>query len=292
MPRYDFKRIEPKWQDYWKLNETFKVDSFEPGREKLYALDMFPYPSGSGLHVGHPEGYTATDIVCRYSRNLGKQVLHPMGWDAFGLPAEEYAIKTQTHPARHNLQEHRRVSATASDARIQLRLEPRVRDDGRRLLPLDSVDLPPTLRHLVRTPATDGPERTASNGPAKADRSPSCQSPTTYRPAAKKPCGGIRIRSGSLTSMKLRSTGAPALGTVLANEEIVDGKSERGDHPVERFPLRQWMLRITSYGDRLISELDDLNWSESIKDMQRNWIGRSNRCGSRLLHRKRRRQRR
>ena len=87
MPRYDFKRIEPKWQAYWKQNETFKVESFEPGREKLYALDMFPYPSGSGLHVGHPEGYTATDIVCRYSRNQGKQVLHPMGWDAFGLPA-------------------------------------------------------------------------------------------------------------------------------------------------------------------------------------------------------------
>ena len=274
MPRYDFQRIEPKWQDYWKQNETFKVDSFEAGREKLYALDMFPYPSGSGLHVGHPEGYTATDIVCRYSRNRGKQVLHPMGWDAFGLPAEEYAIKTQTHPAvttYKNIDEFRR----------QLQMLGFSYDWSREFATTDEDYYRWTqwiFLQLFDTWYDNDCEWTGPDGQQRTGRG---------RPIAELPIPDDVQAEGDEAVRRYQDSKrlayqheapvnwCPALGTVLANEEIVDGKSERGDHPVERFPLRQWMLRITSYADRLINELDDLSWSESIKDMQRNWIGRS-----------------
>lgn len=274
MPRYDFQRIEPKWQEYWKQNETFKVDSFEAGREKLYALDMFPYPSGSGLHVGHPEGYTATDIVCRYTRNQGKQVLHPMGWDAFGLPAEEYAIKTQTHPAvttYKNIDEFRR----------QLQMLGFSYDWSREFATTDEDYYRWTqwiFLQLFDTWYDTDHEWTGPDGKQRTGRG---------RPIAELPIPDSVKAEGDEAVRRYQDSKrlayqheapvnwCPALGTVLANEEIVDGKSERGGHPVERFPLRQWMLRITSYGDRLINELDELNWSESIKDMQRNWIGRS-----------------
>ncbi len=169
MPRYDAKRIEARWQQYWESNQTFRTEDVVPAgrsvsdrqpasadsgstsatREKLYVLDMFPYPSGSGLHVGHPEGYTATDIVCRYSRMKGKNVLHPMGWDAFGLPAEEHAVKTGTHPRDTTEQNIATFQAATEDAGIQLRLVPRTVDDRSGLLPVDSVDLPSDLRHVV-----------------------------------------------------------------------------------------------------------------------------------------------
>lgn len=274
MPRYDFKRIEPKWQGYWKQNETFKVDSFEAGREKLYALDMFPYPSGSGLHVGHPEGYTATDIVCRYARNQGKQVLHPMGWDAFGLPAEEYAIKTQTHPAvttYKNIDEFRRQLQMLGFSYDWSREFATTDEDYYRWTQWIFLQLFDTwydADHEWTGP--DGKQRTGKGRPISE-----LPIPDDVQADGEEAVRRYQDSKRLAYQHEAPVNWCPALGTVLANEEIVDGKSERGDHPVERFPLRQWMLRITSYADRLIDELDDLNWSESIKDMQRNWIGRS-----------------
>ncbi|MGZ0167734.1 MAG: class I tRNA ligase family protein, partial [Planctomycetales bacterium] len=274
MPRYDFQRIEPKWQDYWKQNETFKVDSFEAGREKLYVLDMFPYPSGSGLHVGHPEGYTATDIVCRYGRNCGKQVLHPMGWDAFGLPAEEYAIKTQTHPAvttYKNIDEFRRQLQMLGFSYDWSREFATTDEDYYRWTQWIFLQLFDTWYDAdFEWTGPDGKQRTGKGRPI-------AELPIPDDAQADEEEAIRRYQDSKRLAYQHEApvNWCPALGTVLANEEIVNGKSERGDHPVERFPLRQWMLRITSYADRLINELDDLNWSESIKDMQRNWIGRS-----------------
>jgi leucyl-tRNA synthetase len=274
MPRYDFQRIEPKWQEYWKQNETFKVDSFEAGREKLYVLDMFPYPSGSGLHVGHPEGYTATDIVCRYGRNRGKQVLHPMGWDAFGLPAEEYAIKTQTHPAvttYKNIDEFRRQLQMLGFSYDWSREFSTTDEDYYRWTQWIFLQLFDTWYDAdCEWTGPDGKQRTGRGRPIAELPIPD-DVQAEGEEAVRRYQDSKRLAYQHVAPVYW----CPALGTVLANEEIVDGKSERGDHPVERFPLRQWMLRITSYADRLINELDDLNWSESIKDMQRNWIGRS-----------------
>ncbi|MFT5327861.1 MAG: leucyl-tRNA synthetase, partial [Planctomycetaceae bacterium] len=274
MPRYDFQRIEPKWQDYWKQNETFKVDSFEAGREKLYVLDMFPYPSGSGLHVGHPEGYTATDIVCRYGRNRGKQVLHPMGWDAFGLPAEEYAIKTQTHPAvttYKNIDEFRRQLQMLGFSYDWSREFATTDEDYYRWTQWIFLELFDTWYDAdCEWTGPDGKQRTGKGRPISE-----LPIPDDVQADGEEAVRRYQDSKRLAYQHEAPVNWCPALGTVLANEEIINGKSERGDHPVERFPLRQWMLRITSYADRLINELDDLNWSESIKEMQRNWIGRS-----------------
>jgi leucyl-tRNA synthetase len=274
MPRYDFQRIEPKWQEYWKQNETFKVDSFEAGREKLYVLDMFPYPSGSGLHVGHPEGYTATDIVCRYGRNRGKQVLHPMGWDAFGLPAEEYAIKTQTHPAvttYKNIDEFRRQLQMLGFSYDWSREFSTTDEDYYRWTQWVFLELFDTWYDAdCEWTGPDDKQRTGRGRPISE-----LPIPDDVQADGEEAVRRYQDSKRLAYQHEAPVNWCPALGTVLANEEIVNGKSERGDHPVERFPLRQWMLRITSYADRLINELDDLNWSESIKDMQRNWIGRS-----------------
>ena len=156
MPRYNPAVVEPKWQAYWETHRTFAAPRLPKG-PKLYVLDMFPYPSGDGLHVGHPEGYTATDIVCRYRRMRGYSVMHPMGWDAFGLPAEQHAKQDRHPPADHHREEHRQLPPPAEDARLQLRLGPRAGHDRRRLLPLDAVDLPGAVRHLVRRRAAAGP---------------------------------------------------------------------------------------------------------------------------------------
>ena len=274
MPRYDAQRIEPKWQKYWQDMATFETGAFESGKEKMYVLDMFPYPSGSGLHVGHPEGYTATDIVCRYNRMLGKQVLHPMGWDAFGLPAEEHAIKTGTHPAvttNQNIDTFRR----------QLKMLGFSYDWSREFATTDPDYYRWTqwiFLQLFDTWYDADHEWTASDGRQRTGKGrPISELPI---PDAVQSEGEDAVRQYQDSKRLAYQHEAPvnwcpALGTVLANEEIIDGKSERGGHPVERVPLRQWMFRITAYADRLISELDDLNWSESIKDMQRNWIGRS-----------------
>ena len=223
---YDHTAIEAKWQRYWAENETFRSDR-NPEGEKFYVLDMFPYPSGAGLHVGHPEGYTASDILARYRRMRGQQVLHPMGWDAFGLPAEQYAIQTGTHPevsTRKNIETFRR----------QIKALGFSYDWSREIATTDPDYVRWTQWLFLRL--------------WERDLVYEAEVPVNW---------------------------CPELGTVLANEEVVDGKSERGGHPVVRKPMRQWMLKITAYAERLLNDLDELDWTDSLKAMQRNWIGRS-----------------
>ncbi|MGO4788145.1 leucine--tRNA ligase [Paenibacillus sp. 2KB_20] len=223
---YQPQAIEPKWQQYWDENKTFKTEDTS-SKPKFYALDMFPYPSGAGLHVGHPEGYTATDIVSRYKRMRGYNVLHPMGWDAFGLPAEQYAMDTGKHPREFTVQ---------------------------------NID---TFRRQIKSLGFS----------YDWDREISTTDPEYYKWTQ-----WIFIqlyKRGLAYVAEVPVNWCEALGTVLANEEVIDGKSERGGHPVVRKPMRQWILRITEYADRLLEDLDELDWSESLKDMQRNWIGKS-----------------
>jgi leucyl-tRNA synthetase len=262
MPRYNPAEIEPKWQAYWEQNETFKTPEMPTG-EKCYVLDMFPYPSGEGLHVGHPEGYTATDITCRFERMRGKSVLHPMGFDAFGLPAEEHAIKTNTPP---------RVSTEKNIAnfRRQLKMLGFSYDWSREIATTDVEYVRWTqwifcLLYDTWFDAAQQKGRPISELPIPADVSAEGEdSVGKYQDDHR-----LAFQADALVNW------CPALGTVLANEEVQDGLSERGSHPVTRMPLRQWMLRITSYADRLVKDLDGLDWSESIKQMQREWIGRS-----------------
>ena len=223
---YDHHSIEPKWQAYWEAQKTFRA-SDEPSRPKFYCLDMFPYPSGSGLHVGHLEGYTATDIVSRYKRMRGFNVLHPMGWDAFGLPAEQYAVKTGVHPA---------ITTTQNIATFKRQMK-------RAGLSYDW------------------------------DRELSTTDPDYYRWTQ-----WIFLKlfeRGLAYVAEVPVNWCPALGTVLANEEIVDGRSEVGGFEVVRKPMRQWVLKITAYADRLLEDLTLVEWPASTLEMQKNWIGRS-----------------
>jgi leucyl-tRNA synthetase len=267
VPRYNPKSVEPKWQEYWLQNKTFKAemkpsqDSQGALKPKYYALDMFPYPSANGLHVGHPEGYTATDIVCRYKRMRGFNVLHPMGWDAFGLPAEQHAIKTGTHPAvttRNNVDNFRRQiralgfsydwdrEISTTDPKyfkwtqwiFKQLFESFYDPVAEKAKPIGQLPIPPELKGEAEIRAYRDSQRLAymSHNPVWW-----CQE----------------------------------LGTVLANEEVIDGKSERGDYPCVRRPMRQWVLRITAYAERLIRDLDGVDWPDSIKLMQKNWIGKS-----------------
>lgn len=223
---YNPASIEPKWQEFWEKNKTFKTE-FDPSRPKFYALDMFPYPSGSGLHVGHPEGYTATDIIARYKRMNGYNVLHPMGFDAFGLPAENYALKTGVHP---------RITTenNISTFRKQLKRLGFFYDWDREINTTDPKYYRWTQWIFVKL-----------------------------------------FKMGLAYQAEVPVNWCPALKAVLANEEVSNGRSVEGNHPVERKNMRQWVLKITAYADRLLDDLEALDWPESIKEMQRNWIGRS-----------------
>lgn len=224
---YDHKQIETKWQHYWEENETFKTDTADFSKPKYYTLDMFPYPSGQGLHVGHPEGYTATDIVTRYKRMQGFNVLHPMGFDAFGLPAEQFAIKTGHHPAEftyNNIENFKRQ--------------------------IKSLGFSYDWDKQINT----------------------CD-PEYYKWTQwifKK-----LYEAGLAYVAEMPVNWCPELGTVLANEEVIDGKSERGGYPVYRKMMRQWVLKITEYAERLLDDLDGVDWPQSTKEMQKNWIGKS-----------------
>ncbi len=223
---YDHKHIEQKWQAYWDAEKTFKVTE-DPEKLKYYVLDMFPYPSGAGLHVGHPLGYIATDIISRYKRMKGYNVLHPMGWDAFGLPAEQYAIKTGTHPretTKINIENFRR----------QIKMLGFSYDWDREINTTDTGYVKWTQWLFLQL-----------------------------------------YNKGLAYEAKVPVNWCPELKTVLANEEVVDGKSDIGGHPVHRVPMRQWMLKITDYAESLLDGLDDLDWPDSVKELQRNWIGRS-----------------
>ena len=224
---YNFKEVEPKWQKYWDENETFKTDTWDFSKPKYYALDMFPYPSGQGLHVGHPEGYTATDIVCRMKRMQGYNVLHPMGWDAFGLPAEQYAIKTGNHPegfTKKNIETFKR----------QLKMLGFSFDWSKEI--------------------------------------------STCDPSYYKWTQWIfkQLYLDSLAKfVDMPVNWCEELGTVLSNDEVIDGKSERGGYPVIRKNMKQWVMDIPKYAEILLKGLDELDWPESTKEIQRNWIGKS-----------------
>ena len=268
MAGYHFSRIERKWQSYWEANQTFRTPDVAPGKPKLYVLDMFPYPSGAGLHVGHPEGYTATDILCRYKRMRGFNVLHPMGWDAFGLPAEQYAIQTGTHP-RETTQKN------IATFKRQIQSLGFSYDWEREVDTTDPAYYKWTQWIFLKIFNTwydadfswtdpQGKSRRGKGRPIAELLIPSGVDPDAYRDSKR-----LAYRA------EVPVNWCPALGTVLANEEIIDGKSERGGHPVVKMPLKQWMLRITSYAERLIDDLEELDWSRAIKDMQRNWVGKS-----------------
>ncbi len=262
MPRYNPATIEPKWQKYWEDQRTFAAPRL-PAKEKLYVLDMFPYPSGDGLHVGHPEGYTATDIVCRYRRMRGASVMHPMGWDAFGLPAEQHAKKTGTHPRTTTEQ-------NIANFRRQLKMLGFSYDWDRELATTDIGYFRWTQFIFLVLFDTWFDE-------AQQKGRPIAELPIPDEVQSEGEQAVRRYRDEHRLAYQLQAAvnWCPALGTVLANEEVVAGVSERGGHPVVRLPLRQWMLRITAYADRLEKDLDALDWSQSIKRLQRNWIGRS-----------------
>ena len=262
MPRYNPAVIEPKWQAFWEANKTFQSPRLPKG-EKLYVLDMFPYPSGNGLHVGHPEGYTATDIVCRYRRMCGASVVHPMGWDAFGLPAEQHAKKTGTHPritTEKNIDNFRR----------QLKMLGFSYDWERELATTDVAYFRWTqFIFLVLFDTWYDEEQDKGR--------PIAELPIPKEIEAEGEAAVAKYRDEHRLAYQLEApvNWCPELGTVLANEEVIGGVSERGGHPVVRLPLRQWMLRITAYADRLEKDLEGLDWSDGIKALQRNWIGRS-----------------
>ncbi|HEX5472598.1 MAG TPA: class I tRNA ligase family protein, partial [Lacipirellulaceae bacterium] len=264
MPRYNHATIEPKWQTYWERHQTFAAPRLpKAGSAKLYALDMFPYPSGDGLHVGHPEGYTATDIVCRASRMQGQSVMHPMGFDSFGLPAEEHAIKTGQHPRIQ-------TETNIANFRRQLKLLGFSYDWSRELATTDVEYFRWTQWIFLQIYDTWFDNEQQRGRPISE-----LPIPDDVRAQGEDAASAYRDDHRLAYQTEAPVNWCPALGTVLANEEVVNGKSERGSHPVVRMPLRQWMLRITAYADRLEKDLESLDWSEGIKALQRNWIGRS-----------------
>src|SRR5437867_3318961 len=322
--QYPFHLIEPKWQKVWDEQETFRA--WNPGdlipREhpfarrhgleaksvnaeqlppKHYILDMFPYPSGAGLHVGHPEGYTATDILARYKRAQGFHVLHPMGWDAFGLPAEQYAIKTGQHPRKTTEQNiatfkrqikslgfsydwTREIDTTDPNyfkwtQWIFLKLyNSWFNPETNKAEPIETLKYPPELQppHPALSPSGGEGERRPREGAAgilPAGKDSQQDAGSTLDLEARRRAYRDSKRLAYVAEAPV--WWCEALGTVLANEEVTDGKSEVGDFPVVRKPMRQWMLRITAYAERLLNDLDTIQWSHSLKEMQRNWIGRS-----------------
>ncbi len=281
--------VELRWQKYWADHDTFHTpnpgdDDFDASRPKFYCMDMFPYPSGAGLHVGHPEGYTATDIICRYRRMKGFNVLHPMGWDAFGLPAEQYAIQTGVHPAITT----RRAIDTF---RRQLQRFGFSYDWAREFATIDEDYYAWTQwiwlkaydawydRRVCRARTIDELRAELADGTLNisADRTPIAAS-DGGQPFSSLDAAAQRefIDDQRLAYLGTQTVNwCPKLGTALANEEVIDGRSERGSHPVLRKPLRQWMFRITAFADRLAEDLETLDWPQSTRTMQREWIGRS-----------------
>lgn len=227
---YPFAQVETKWQAYWDTHETFQTPVRNPNKPKKYVLDMFPYPSGTGLHVGHPEGYTASDVMARYYRMQGFDVLHPIGWDSFGLPAEQFAIQTGAQPVDTTAQ-------NIANFTRQLKMLGFSYDWNREIATTSVAYVKWTQWIFLQL-----------------------------------------YKQGLAEQSSVSVNWCPALGTVLANEEVINGLSERGDHPVERLPLRQWVLKITKYADRLQAGLEGLDWPHGTRMAQQQWIGKSQGC--------------
>lgn len=289
---YPVRDIERKWQEAWKRNQVYRVN-IDPSRPKCYVLDMFPYPSGAGLHVGHPLGYIASDIYARYKRLKGFNVLHPMGYDAFGLPAEQYAIQTGQHPAVTTEQNIRRYREQLDNIGFCYDWDREVRTcdpeyyrwtqwiflqlfnswynhDSNKAEPIE------TLIHKFEAHGCQGRDHRVLTG--------DIEHPVKPFTAEEWKALSEKERSDLLMHFRLAYLGdawvnwCPALGTVLANDEVKDGVSERGGYPVERKQMKQWSMRITAYAERLLQDLDGIDWSDSIKEHQRNWIGKSEGC--------------
>ena len=280
---YNFLDIEKKWQAYWAKNKTYQVN-IDPSKPKYYVLDMFPYPSGAGLHVGHPLGYIASDIYSRFKRLQGFNVLHPMGYDAFGLPAEQYAIQTGQHPAtttEKNIARYReqmdRIGFSYDWSREVRTCDPEYykwtqwaflkmfghwyNKQTQKAEPIDSL--------VARFEAEGNANVDAACGDVEvftADQ---------WRSFDKKVQSDILMKYRIAYQGETSVNWCPALGTVLANDEVKEGFSVRGGHPVEQKKMKQWQLRVSAYAERLLSDLEELDWTDSLKEMQRNWIGKS-----------------
>ena len=280
---YDFKKIEQKWQAFWAANQTFKAE-IDPSKPKYYVLDMFPYPSGAGLHVGHPLGYIASDIYSRYKRLCGYNVLHPMGYDAFGLPAEQYAIQTGQHPAvttEKNIARYReqmdRIGFSYDWSREIRTCDPEYYKWTQWAF-LQMFDRWYDNVQQKARPIAELEAAFAEGGSAAADAACGEVNPFTaeeWKAFTDKEKSDVLMQYRIAYQGETAVNWCPALGTVLANDEVKEGYSVRGGHPVEQKKMTQWQLRVSAYAGRLLEDLEDLDWTDSLKDMQRNWIGRS-----------------
>ena len=294
MSDYNHIDVEQKWRKFWKDNETYKVIE-EPNKEKFYVLDMFPYPSGAGLHVGHPLGYIASDIFARYKKSQGFNVLHPMGYDSFGLPAEQYAIQTGQHPAvttKTNIEGGIDKSGNViAGYRNQLDQMGFSFDWSRELRTSDPKYYKWTqwiFKEIFNSwynKETDKAESILSlvavfEKEGNANVNATCDDTATFT-AAEWNSWDVKTQQQTLMNYRLAFLAdswvnwCPALGTVLANDEVKDGVSERGGHPVEQKLMRQWSMRITAYAERLLQGLDEVDFTDSLKEQQKNWIGKS-----------------
>lgn len=280
---YNFREIEKKWQKYWAENKTFKAGN-DSSKEKYYVLDMFPYPSGAGLHVGHPLGYIASDIVARYKRNEGYNVLHPMGYDAYGLPAEQYAIQTGTHPAVTTEKNIKRYRKQLDQIGFSFDWDREVQTCDPKYYKWTQWTFIRLFEHWYDKEQNKAChidkliEQFQKNGSEAVKAASDAHEPFTagqWAAMDEKQQQEILMHYRLAYLSETMVNWCPALGTVLANDEVKDGFSERGGHPVERKKMKQWSLRISAYAQRLLDNLENLQWSESIKEIQRNWIGRS-----------------
>ena len=286
---YEFRAIENKWRKFWAENKTFKVTE-DLSKPKFYVLDMFPYPSGAGLHVGHPLGYIASDIYARYKRLKGFNVLHPMGYDSFGLPAEQYAIQTGQHPALTTEQNIARYRDQLDKIGFSYDWDREVRTSSPEYYKwtqwifiqlfnswynpkTNKAEAIQTLIAIFEQHGSQGVNLDLLTGEIEKDVIPF--SPDEWQNYNEKKKLEILMNFRLAYLGESYVNWCSALGTVLANDEVVNGVSERGGHPVERKLMKQWSMRITTYAQRLLDSLNELDWTESIKETQRNWIGRS-----------------
>ena len=281
--QYDHKEIERRWQQYWRDNRTYKAE-INPGKPKFYVLDMFPYPSGAGLHVGHPLGYIASDIFSRYKRQQGFNVLHPMGYDAYGLPAEQYAIQTGKHPEETTVKNIERYRSQLDKIGFSFDWNREVRTCDPQYYKWTQWAFMQMFNSYYDTalqkamPIADLEAHLALHGTEGLHAAGTRELHIT---AAEWNAMPETEKRATLMNWRLAYQGetmvnwCEALGTVLANDEVSEGLSVRGGHPVEQKLMKQWLLRVSAYAPRLLADLDSLSWSDSLKETQRNWIGRS-----------------